>query len=567
MDKYLTASSVPLAISESLKQYPELLQTLLHNRGIVSNESAEQFLNPSYEAHMYDPFLMHDMEKACVRIFEATEAKEKIIIYSDYDCDGIPGGVILHDFFKKIGYENFENYIPDRHEEGYGLNHEAIDIFLKQNAKLVITIDLGTSDIAEVANAQAKGIDVIVTDHHLPKEELPRAYALVNPKLGAYPDPMLCGAGVVFKLVQALIKKYGEYWKISEGYEKWLLDMAGLATLSDMVPLVNENRVIAYYGLKVLQKNRRPGLQKLLAKLNIDARYLVEDDLTFMVTPRLNAASRMDSPMRAFELLRSTDDAEAGALALHLSKINDERKTNVALIMKEVHKILEQREEKEVIIIGNPKWRVGVLGLVAGKITETYSKPAFVWGMEGSEIIKGSCRSDGSVNVVTLMQTATKETFLDFGGHELAGGFSVSNEKVHFLEEELSQAYGKAKNDSRVAVKKDIDMKLSLDAVTMQSYKQIEQMAPFGCGNPKPVFLFEGVELAEVKLFGKEKNHLELSVLSETGKRVKAISFFNTHESFKVPVEKGKRINLIASFDLSRFAGRTELRLRIVDVV
>ncbi len=544
----------------------DLLKNLLTLRGITTDKDIFRFLNPSYEEHLYDPFLMHDMEKACVRIFEATEAKEKIVIYSDYDCDGIPGGVILHDFFKKIGYENFSNYIPDRHNEGYGLNHEAIEEFIKTGVKLVITVDLGTSDHAEIANAEANGINIIVTDHHLPKEELPRAFAILNPKLGTYPDPMLCGAGVAFKLVCGLVKKYGEYWKISSGWEKWLLDMAGLATLSDMVPLVNENRVIASYGLKVLQKNRRVGMQKLLAKLKIDARHLAEEDLTFMVTPRLNAASRMDSPMRAFELLSTTDEEKAGALADHLSKINDERKVHVALIMREVNKILEKREHTEVIVIGNPKWRVGVLGLVASKISEEYKKTVFVWGMEGSDTIKGSCRSDGGVNVVTLMQMTKGETFLDFGGHELAGGFSVSHEKVHVLSDELELAYQNAKNEKEIVPKNSIDATLFLSDITADTYKQIEQLAPFGCGNPKPVFLFEGVKIAELKLFGKEKNHLELSFISDAGKKVKAISFFKTDTSFSAPLMLGNIINLTASMELSHFAGRTELRLRIIDI-
>ncbi len=585
MEKYLVAPHVPSSVSEDLKYYSSFLQTLLHNRGIFAREEAEKFLNPSYETSLHDPYLLHDMEKACVRIYEAIEANEKIIIYGDYDCDGIPGGVILHDFFQKIhpkgdseilGYRNFENYIPDRHDEGYGLNHEAIEGFIKKDVKLIITVDLGTSDFAEIATAQASGIDVIVTDHHLAKETLPHAFAIVNPKLPIkqadggeifYPDTMLCGAGVAFKLVQALIKKYGEYWKIENGWEKWLLDMAGLATLSDMVPLRNENRAIAYFGLKVLQKNRRVGMQKLLRKLNIDARHMAEDDLTFMVTPRLNAASRMDSPMRAFELLATTDESVAGSLAGHLSKINDERKLNVAHIMREVHDLMNKRDEKEIIVIGNPKWRVGVLGLVAGKICDTYSRPAFVWGMEGSETIKGSCRSDGSVNVVTLMQSTTTETFLNFGGHELAGGFSVSHEKVHVLESELSIAMEKGKGTERVITKKDIDMKLSLDQVTMSRYKEIEKLAPFGLGNSKPVFLFENVEITGVKLFGKEKNHLELLLGTEEGRVIKAISFFNTDTSYKITVAVGARINLVASFDLSHFGGRTELRLRIIDII
>ena len=235
----------------------ELLEILLKNRGI-KREDWDKFLNPSYEDHTYDPFLMKDMERAVVRIFEATEAKEKIVIYSDYDCDGIPSAVILNDFFNKIGYKNFSVYIPDRHDEGYGLHMEAIEQFINDEVKLLITFDLGITATEEVASAEASGINVIITDHHLVQDELPNAYAILNPKQNGckYPDKNLCGAGIAFKLVQALVMKYGEYWKIHNGWDKWLLDMAGVATLADQVPLIDENRTIAYYGLKVLRKGK-----------------------------------------------------------------------------------------------------------------------------------------------------------------------------------------------------------------------------------------------------------------------------------------------------------------------
>jgi len=544
--------------------YSPIIEILLNERGISTGEDASVFLKPSFERDFHDPFLMHDMENACVRIFEAIEAKEKIVVYADYDCDGIPGAVILSDFFKKINYENFKVYIPDRHTEGYGLKKEAIDEFIGDEVKLLITIDLGISNKDEVAHAKIGGIETIVTDHHVIPDDLPPAYAIVHPKLGNYPYESLCGSGVVFKLIQGLIKKYGEYFKIPAGYEKWFLDMAGLATLSDMVPLTGENRAMAYFGLKVWRKSVRPGVLALLNKLAIDLRNLTEDDLTFMVTPRINAASRMDSPMRAFELLSTINRDEAINLADHLSKINDERKTEVALIMREVHKTLESREIPELVVIGNPKWRVGVLGIVATKIAEHYEKTAFVWGMEGSNVIKGSCRSDGKINVSILMKEAKPDTFIDYGGHELAGGFSVSHDQIHFLEESLLSTYSKALR----AVKDEslLRHRLPLSEVNMLTYDEIAQFAPFGLGNPKPVFLFENVEIISVKLFGKEKNHLEIIVGSENSSPVKAIAFFSTENSFSKNAIKGAFVDLIASFDLSFFGGRKELRLRIVDI-
>ena len=550
-----------------MQKYDELLRTLLMKRGIENEAKAEIFLNPDYVRDLHDPFLMRDMEKACVRFYEAIDAGEKIIIYADYDCDGIPGAVILADLFKKIDYKNYEVYIPHRHSEGYGLNLDAIKQFKESGVKLLITVDLGITAVAEVAQAETDGIDVIITDHHIPQAVLPRAYAVLNPKTDDYPEKMLCGAGVVFKFIQGFIKKYGEYFKIKNGAEKWMLDMAGLATLSDMVPLTGENRVLAYFGMKVLKKSARPGLQKLLAKMNIEQKHLSEDDIGFMVTPRLNAASRMDDPMRAFELLATADEVEAGGLADHLSKINDERKTIVTGIMREVNKKLETYEHKEVIVIGNPNWRVGILGLVAGKVCDLHKKPVFVWGKDENDCIKGSCRSDGSVSVVELM-TATSESFLDFGGHELAGGFTVHNDKIHFLEEALSFTFNKIKREKTNNVA-TYDIKSSLDTVNIKNWREIEKLAPFGFGNPKPIFLFEGVKIEKIKKFGKNGSgeHLEIVFMDSQQNKAKAVSFFSNIDSFKNKLEEGLGVNLLATFDLSRFRGREELRLRIIDII
>ena len=582
-----------------MQRYSELTRNLLKKRGITNTEEADVFFNPDYERDLHDPFLMKDMERACVRLYEAIDNDEKVVIYADYDCDGIPGAVILQDLLKKVGYKNYEVYIPERNSEGYGLNMTALDELRDKGVKLVITIDLGITAVAEVAQAIVYGMDVIITDHHLPKADLPRAYAILNPKVDGYPGEMLarrslgegglCGAGVIFKFVQGFIKKYGELYKIKNGAEKWMLDMAGIATLSDMVPLTGENRAISYFGMKVLRKSPRPGLQKLLAKLKIDQKYLAEDDVGFMIAPRLNAASRMDSPMRAFELLSTDDVAEAGVLVDHLTKINDERKRIVISIMKDVHKQFEIRKTEEsmksVIVVGNPGWKVGVLGLVAGKICDEYGSPVFVWGKDENDVIKGSCRSNGSVSLVELM-TETKEHFLEFGGHEQAGGFSVDAEKIHFLEEALSLSFLRITTPSVPSLKRqgdtDLildeeragggDFKLSLSDVNMTTWRELDKFTPFGLGNPKPVFLFEGVKIESIKKFGKggSGEHLEITFSGNTDTRmheVKAIAFFSGLDSFKTPIAEGLPVNLLATFDLSRFRGRPELRLRVVDII
>lgn len=571
-----------------MPNHDELLEILLKNRGI-KEEDRESFLNPSYENHLNNPFLLKDMETAVVRFFEAISNKEKIMIYSDYDADGIPAAVILHDFLKEINYEDFSVYIPHRHDEGYGLHAEAIEEFVKDKVNLLITLDLGITAKDEIAQAKVGGIDTIVIDHHLPQESLPSAYAIIDPKteldekLNRNQDKiptnpnnknssaMLCGAGLSFKFIQAVISKYGEYWKIKNGWEKWLLDMAGVATIADQVPLLEENRTLAYYGLKVLRKTKRAGLRELFSKSGVSIENITEEDVSFTLAPRINVASRMANPMLAFDLLSTNDEIKAKTLAGLLDKINTDRKYTVAQIMKEVKSVLSKRLENEdfinqpFIVIGNPKWHVGVLGLIASKITEEYKKTVFVWGGEEG-MIRGSCRSYGEINLVDIMSQLPEGALADFGGHKGAGGFSADREEIVLLEERLKIVFDQIKNIENIE-DLAIDANISIDDINEDNYKVIEKMAPFGMGNPKPIFMLENLEIFEVKEFGKEKNHLELSFKNNKGKTVKAISFFKTRNDFEgVELVAGNKIKLIASFEKNNFAGREELRLRIVSI-
>ncbi len=561
---------------KNTQKYPELLLKLLAHRNVDTPEKIEEFLNPQYETGLHDPFLIKDMDKAVERILQAIEKQEKILIYSDYDADGIPAAVIMHDFFTAIGYKNFEIYIPHRHNEGFGLHVEAVDKFQESGVKLLVTLDCGITDVKEVERANEYDIDVIITDHHMPLQKdshdiLPPALAVLDSKRAdcGYPYDMLCGSGVAFKLVQALLQK--NRFGVKEGAEKWFLDMAGLATLSDMVPLTGENRVLAHYGLKVLRKSRRPGLVKLLALMKTKQAHITEDDIGFMISPRINAASRMGVPLDAFYMLSSQDVSVAEGYAEHLNKINDERKVLVAVLVKEIKKILIERadhfKDKKVIVLGNPNWRPALLGLVANSIVEEYNKPVFLWGREDGLYIKGSCRSDGVANLVQIMEGA-RSAFVDFGGHKMSGGFSVDHQKIHELENALVQAAEMCMNKDQAEKEvEQIDAKLSLDDVTWQMYGSIEKLAPFGVGNPKALFLFEKIPVINVKQFGKRQEHLELSFQNSNGKIIKAIAFFTLPENFSHPVEQGKTINLVATLEKSVFGYQPELRLRIVDIL
>lgn len=541
------------------KIHDELLKDLLHVRGIIGDEAALKFLEPDFSRDSHDPFLLPGMDLAVERVRAAISHNELICVWSDYDCDGIPGGVALTQFLRDIG-ARVRHYIPHRHEEGYGLNIEGLTQLIEEGTKLVITVDLGTTDHEQVAYANQKGMDVIITDHHLPQTALPEALAILNPHRAdsAYPFKELCGAGVAWKLIQAILAR--ERFNLPDGKEKWLLDLIGLATLSDMVPLVDENRMLASYGLIVMRKNRRPGLRSLLQLLRIKPETLTEDDVAFMVTPRINAASRMEKPEYAARLLATNEEEEARELAAVLNRINDERKGVVASIVKEARHRLKDHREAPVIVMGSPKWRPGVLGLVANSLMESEGKPVFLWGREGGELLKGSCRS-GSINVVDLMSLA-RDVFEDFGGHEFSGGFSIKEERAHEFASRITAAYETLQAKATLEKEILLDRELALPD-TRQVLQTISRLSPFGEGNRKPLFLFPNVSVARLRTFGKTNNHLEI-FLSHSDTQLSGVSFFSTPESFTKSLSEGSRTDVVAHIEQDF---RSRPRLRIVDAL
>jgi single-stranded-DNA-specific exonuclease len=331
-----------------------------------------------------------------------------------------------------------------------------------------------------------------------------------------------------------------------------------------MVPLVGENRALAHFGLSVLRKSRRLGLLKLFSNLRINKNYLNEDDVGFLITPRINAASRMGHPRDAFGLLVAQDEAEANAYAKHLDAINNERKGVVAGIVKEAKKRIKEKIEnlgdKKVIVLGNPDWRPALLGLAANSIAEEYGRPVFLWGREGGEFIKGSCRSDGSTNLVAIMER-TKDIFIEFGGHKLSGGFSVQHDKIHILEEALLEASTHTVNGEDQIL---VDTEMSLGDVNEETINKISKLAPFGTGNEKPTFIFRNVLPEKINRFGKAKEHLAIN-FSEGSSKAKGISFFTSPDQFGDALKEGIKTNLVANIEKSYFNGSSEIRLRIID--
>jgi len=565
MTKYLLSDNPAEKTIKELEQYHPLVQRVLNNRGIGTGKQAELFL--SFDARqVHDHALFKDMKKATQRIVDAISKNEKIVIYSDYDADGIPGAVVLHDFFKEISYENVQIYIPHRNKEGFGLNSYALDSFIESDVRLIITIDCGIADCEHVERAQKNGIDVIVTDHHEVGEVIPPAYAIINPKQEdcQYPEKMLCGSAVIFKVVQSLIAHPDV--EVREHFDKSLLDMVGIATLSDMVPLQGENRLFAYYGIKMLQQSQRLGIQMLCEKGRVDQKNLTGTDVVFSITPKINAASRMDVPQDAFHLLSTKDEGEATELLAKLEKANNKRRGMVAAMVKEINKRMKDRHEGEapsVIVTGDTEWMPSLLGLAANSIAETYHRPVFLWGQGEGDCIKGSCRGINDISLHDVM-TRASDVFIEYGGHSNAGGFATDHKRVHLIEDALINSY----EELRESVKEDItelDGLLTADDFRDEVFMSIHGLAPFGNGNKEPLFAVAG-SVMKSGSFGKTGNHFEL-VIKNAEKYIKTLAFFKNNESFAHTPQIGEEVVVIGNLERNVWLGRSEIRMKIVDVV
>ena len=555
-----------------LSEYDDLTAALLSRRGVTSREAAARFLKPSYDEHLHDPLLITDMPRAAERLARAITSGEHIAIWSDYDCDGGPGGVVMHDFLQKVG-AHFENYIPHRHLEGYGMNVAGIEKLAAGGATLVVTVDSGITDVEPVARAKELGMDVIITDHHLPLATgLPDAYAVVNPNARAdetYPFKELCGSGLAWKLVcatLALAPQLREQHDIAPGWEKWLLDMVGLATVADMVPLVGENRVLATYGLVVLRKSPRIGLAKLCSVARINQRFITEEDIGFMLAPRVNAASRMGDAYDVLKLFTTSDEAEAELVAKRLETLNRGRKAAAGAITRAVHAKLKEREMRSVIALGDPDWRPALLGLVANGISEEYGRPVFLWGREGSERYKGSVRS-GRVHALALMGAA-HETFAEFGGHAASGGFTILPDAIFSFEDRLVAAHERIKGSGEaLAEAPGADADLAADDINLEMLATLSRLAPFGRGNDKPVFRIRDARISRVERFGKGLEHLKLKVERAQGP-LDAVAFFAKGALAKraEALGEGSQATLLAHLERDTFSRGQPVRLRLLDL-
>jgi single-stranded-DNA-specific exonuclease len=554
-------------------KYGTLIADILINRGITNIESARRHLTGKIEEEHGDPFLIGDMEKSISRIDYAIQNNQTIAIHSDYDCDGIPGAVILSSLLNTIGYKNYIVSIPDRNTEGYGLSVDHVENLIKQNVSLIITIDLGITAIEPINLANQNNIETIVTDHHTIGSIVPNAYGIVHPKAinSTYPNKELCGAGVVYTLVRAFIEKYSSKYNIPNKFIDSVVDMAAFATLSDMVELTTENKAIVKEGLAKMRTNTRPGLMALAKAARVYMRDLTQDDITFMLAPKLNVASRMGSPYDAYNLLMEKDIELAKERAEKLTALSNERRKLVALMVKEARREIAKwsKNEKDVIVIGHPSWKVGLLGLVASKISELYDKPTFVWGRSESTksvIYKGSCRGNGTVSVYEIMKNTDPDAILEYGGHFEAGGFSVLGDKIYDLESALVK--GKKivdENNNQITESiKHVDAVLPISLLHVNLHNALRKLAPFGPGFDEPVFLFKSVTIVDIRNFGTGNAHIEIFFRDSNSRTASAYAFYTNTGDMGSP-EIGNTVHIVGTLDSKLW--QDTVRVRLKDVI
>ena len=541
-------------------ELPELVGRLLLGRGIKDKESAARFLQPDYERDTHDPFLLCGMERAASRIVRAMQSGQRIVVFGDYDADGVCGAAVFSDFFRAAGYENFSVYIPDRNTEGYGLSQEAVARFLQEGAKIIITIDCGVTNTAEIAAAQKGGADVIVIDHHVVPPVWPDAYAILDPKHpeDRYPFPFLCGAGLAFKTVSAVLASAN--FGLVPGWERWLLDLVAIATVADMVPIVGENRALVHWGLAVLHKTRRAGLRLLFRNQRLQQNRITAEDVAFTIAPRINVASRLGHARTSFALLTG-DAARAPEITAHLEEKNNERRALVDEVLREV-RTRYGAQRPHAIIAGDARWQPGVLGVAANRLLEEYSCPVFLWGKGPAAHIKGSCRSN-TVNVVDVLREMPGELLRDFGGHVHSGGFALNEEHLGAFEENLRGLLGNLPAAAPEPLL--LDAELSIDAATPEIHAQIAQFAPFGRENPQPVFLFRRVPVAGVRFCGKDNAHLALTLEQSDGKPLAAVGFWKGRAGC-ARIRPGDIVDIAASIEEDFFNGGRTLRLRLAEI-
>ena len=536
------------------------ISELLVQRGITSEEEAEKFFHPSLK-DMHDPFLMPDMDKAVNRLNKAMGLKEKILVYGDYDVDGTTAVALVYKYLQNF-YSNIDYYIPTRYDEGYGISKRSIDEAVENGVKLVIILDCGIKAIEEIKYAKEKGIDFIICDHHVPDDELPPAAAILNPKLegSTYPCPHLSGCGVGYKFMQAFAMSNDIAYNDLEA----MLDLVAVSIAADIVPMVDENRIMTYHGLRRLNTNPNMGLRAIIKICQLTNKEITISDVIFKIGPRINASGRMQSGREAVELLVARDIADAYEKGKNIDQYNKDRKELDKRITEEANAILEARGEmnsdKKSIVIYNKDWHKGIIGIVASRLTELYYKPSIVLTLANG-LATGSSRSVQGFDIYKAVESA-RDLLENFGGHPYAVGLSLKEENIPEFTRRFEEYVAANIQPYQLTPQIDIDAYLSFAEITPDFIALLKRFNPFGPGNNKPVFCTKGVvDFGTSKLVGRQLEHIKLELIDDSsGKVMHGIAFNMTkhfeHIHDKKPfdicytIEENKHQNAISSTQL-----------------
>ena len=540
----------------------KLFQELVEKRGY-----SEDFLSPKYEK-LASPFLLPDMRRAVERIKRAIEGKEKILIYGDYDVDGVTASAVMNDALKLAGLEDIEIMLPDRFKDGYGMSKKIVQEAEKRGRTLVITVDCGSANKEIVQDLKKIGVETIVTDHHEVPKELPEAVAIVNPKRRDVQDCIenweenaekildlrdLAGVGVAFEVARALVLE----GKIPAGQEKWLLDLVLIGTICDSMKMSGENRKLCFWGMRVLKKTRRVGLRELLRA--IGGQELSSEVIGFQIGPRLNAAGRMSSAKKALELLTSKTRAEAAKLAAELEELNKQRRNEQNAAVSEIRGL---GVNKEPVLVYSGDWHEGVLGIIAGRLVEEYKKPTFIFSETG-DFLKGSGRSFGEFDLSEALKNCSKSN-IGGGGHAGACGVKIEKGKLKEFEQEINNYYRGLNlfEQERFLDEKEDLSSFRLDGFDLDFLNELKSLEPFGVGNRMPIFLLMNMLILDKGLMGDEGQHLRLLIRGEGEKTLKVLAF-NAPEQWR-RIERGQRANLWTRIEKNEFRRTASVEGRIL---
>lgn len=538
----------------------EKITYLLVQRGIETYDQAKAFFRPNLR-NLHDPFLMKDMTAAVNRIEQAIRDEEKILIYGDYDVDGTTSVALLYTFLQK--YTSLATtYIPDRYVEGYGISYKGIDYAADNDITLIIALDCGIKATQQIEYASEKGIDFIICDHHLPGAEIPKAVAVLDPKREDCPYPFdeLCGCGIGFKLIQALTQNRGE------GFDQLIpfLDLVAVAIGSDIVPLVGENRILAFHGLRVLNKNPRAGFRAIIKSTKKDQFNLT--DVVFIIGPRINAAGRMKHALHAVNLLTETDLDKAEKLAAEIESYNGMRRsTDQDTTLQALEQIEKHQEQKKLTtVVYQANWHKGVIGIVASRLTETYYRPTLVFTKSGDKLA-ASARSISGFNIYKAIE-ACAEYLEQFGGHKYAAGLTLLEDQYEAFKEKFEEVVADTLNRKLLEPEIQIDMKLALHEITPSFCRILKQFAPFGPGNSKPAFYAKNVtDTGYAKTVGKDGDHLKCVLFAPQSSYSFPAIGFGLGEKLAT-IKSAPAFEIVYSLDENQWNNKTEWQLNLKDL-